>query len=244
MSEGGRFGEARSNNLGVGIWVAGTLLAGTVAAGPAEAHTSALYPTDYSLRVTNQSKTPADFAVFQIDPEFSGAAVPLVWQDVPLKAKAEAGLSWDASYSFSVSPSADLTPGAIYRPAQTLTVAPGVTQDDGADLTDAQGVLGLHRAGPSEQSADTLTLKEPSTIPTGAASVALGMAGRPASALKAEADQTLHFTPHPEYWITAGTFTEGEVINPRTVSHPLRLHFGTNAVTSVMLHQGGRLTFS
>ena len=65
------------------------------------------------------------------------------------------------------------------------------------------------------------------------------MAGRPASPLNAEPDRTLHFTPHPEYWITAGTFTEGEVINPQTVSNPLRLHFGTKAVITVTLHQGG-----
>jgi hypothetical protein len=161
-----------------------------------------------------------------------------------MKANAETGLSWNSDYSLSWSNSTDLKPGSVYHPDQTLPVSPGVAREDGAELTDTHGVLGMQRASPPKQADGTLSLEELSTVPRGDASVALGMSGRPASVLKAEPNQTLYFTPHPNYWIKAGTFTEGEVINPRTVSEPLRLHFGTKGAITVTLHEGGHWTVS
>jgi hypothetical protein len=247
--------------------MAGSFLAGVAAAAPAVAHTSALYPTQYTLTVRNESTSYEQFAVYQTDPGISVAAVPLtsyeqfavyqttdlgvsvaavplVWQDVRMKANAETGLSWNSDYSLSWSNSADLKPGSVYHPDQTLPVSPGVAREDGAELTDTHGVLGMHRASPPKQAAGTLSLEELSTVPTGGVSVALGMSGRPASVLKAEPNQTLYFTPHPNYWIKAGTFTEGEVINPRTGSEPLRLNFGTKGAITVTFHKGGRWTVS
>lgn len=223
--------------------VAGSLLAGMAAALPAAAHTSILFADTYKLRVVNDSGSKTDFAVYQVDPGFSAAAVPLVWQDVPLNANAETGLSWNLDYSFSLSNSVDLKPGALYRPVQTLSVSPGAPREDRADLTDSHGVLGMHRS-PSMQSDGTLSLYTAKAIPTGDGSMALGMAGRPASVLKVEPNQTLTFSPHPSYWITAGTFIEGEVINPRTVSDALHLNFGRDGLITVTLHLGGRWTVS
>ena len=228
----------------VAFGIAGSLLAGITAAGPAAAHTLALYPTVYTLTVRNESKSPTDIAVYQTDPGFSAAATPLVWQDVPVKANAETGLSWNSDYSLSWSNSADLKPGAVYRPDQTLSVSAGAARENAVELIDTHGDLGMHRVRPSEQADGALSLQALSTIPPGSASVALGMSGRPASVVKAEPDQTLRFTPHPTYWITAGTFTEGEVINPRNVADPLRLHFGDTGAITVTFHQGGHWTVS
>lgn len=217
---------------------------GLAAMGPAGAHTSALFADTYKLRLVNESQSHTDIAVYQVDPAFSTAAVPLVWQDAPLNAGAQTALTWSPDYSVSWSDSANLKPGALYRPVQTLSVSPGAPGEDGVDLTDAQGALGMHRANPPNQLKGTLSLKELNKIPAADASVAIGMAGQPASALTAEANQSLRFTPHPSYWITAGTFREGEVINPQTVSNPMRLHFGTKAELTVTLHPGGRWTIS
>jgi hypothetical protein len=214
------------------------------AMGPAGAHTSALFPTNYDLRLVNQTRSPTDIVVYQVDPAFSAAAVPLVWQDTRLNAGAQTALSWSPDYSVSWSDSANLKPGALYRPVQTLSVSPGAPGEDGVDLTDAHGVLGMHRVSPPSQSKGTLSLEELNKIPASDASVAIGMAGRPASAVIAQANQSLRFTPHPNYWITEGTFTEGEVINPQTVSNPMRLHFGTKGELTVTLHAGGRWTIS
>jgi hypothetical protein len=224
--------------------MAGSFLAGVAAAAPAAAHTSALYPTQYTLTVKNESNSQTEYAVYQTDPGFPSVAVPLVWEDVRVKANAETGLSWNADYSLSWSNSADLKPGSVYHPVQTLPVSPGVVREDGAELTDTHGVLGMHRASPPKQADGTLSLEELSTVPRGDASVALGMSGRPASVLKAEPNQTLYFTPHPNYWIKAGTFTEGEVINPRTGSEPLRLNFGTKGAITITFHKGGHWTVS
>lgn len=231
-------------SLMLALGIAGFILAGTAVAGPAGARTAALYPDTYSLMVKNDSRSPTDIALYQSDPGLSASAVPLVWQEAPLNAGAQTDLSWSSDYSFSLSNSADLQAGAVYHAVQTLSVDPGMRRDDSAELTDSQGVLGLHRTSTPKRSADTLSLEEAKTITAGDASVALDVGGRPASAWKAEPNQTLRFTPHPEYWITAGTYTEGEVINPLTVVHPLRLHLGTKPVITVTLHQGGRWTVS
>ena len=220
------------------------MVTGLATMGPAGAHTSALFPSTYTLRLINQSQSSTDILVFQTDPSFSAKAVPLVWQDAPLNAGAQTALTWSPDYSVSLSDSANLKAGAVYRPVQTLSVTPGAPGEDGVDLTDANGVIGLHRVSPPSQSKDTLSLDELNKIPAADASVAIGMAGRPASALIAHANQSLRFAPHPSYWITSGNFTEGEVINPQTVSNPMRLHLGTNGELTVTLHPGGHWTTS
>lgn len=121
----------------------------------------------------------------------------------------------------------------------TLPVPAGAAREDGAEFTDTHGDLAMHRASAPEKADGTLSLEELRTIPAGRASVALGMSGRPASVVKAEPGQTSQFTPHPTYWITAGSFTEGEVINPHTVSDPLRLPLGAKGAITVILHPGG-----
>src|SRR5580693_8423925 len=74
---------------------------GLAAMGPAGAHTSALFADTYKLRLVNESQSHTDIAVYQVDPAFSTAAVPLVWQDAPLNAGAQTALTWSPDYSVS-----------------------------------------------------------------------------------------------------------------------------------------------
>lgn len=232
-------------SLALGFGLFGGLVVAMASAAPALARTSALYSTEYTLEVRNNSTSVQDFVVYQSDPNLNANnASTLAWFVAPLKANARTDLSWNPDYSVSLSDSADLKVGAVYRPAQTLPVSPGAPGDDGVDLSYIGGVLGMDRAKSLDQSKGTLSLEEPRKIPRDDGSVALGMAGRPAFAWKAEPNHTLRFTPHPEYWITAGDFTQGEVINPQTVSNPLPLHFGKEAALKVTLHEGGHWTVS
>lgn len=229
----------------LGFGIVGGLVVAIGAAGPSDAHTSALYETTYTIHVRNDSNSFENFAVYQTDPDLPVAnSYSLAWIVKGMLPSAKTDLSWNPDYSFSLSDSADLKAGVIYRSDQTLLVSPGTPGEDGVDLTYARDILGMVRAKSTNHSNGMLSLEEPRTTPRTSASVALGMAGRPAFAWKAEPNHSLSFTPHPEYWITAGTFTQGEVINPRTVLNPLRLQLGTKAVLTVTLHQGGRWTIS
>jgi hypothetical protein len=51
-----------------------------------------------------------------------------------------------------------------------------------------------------------LYIREQATLPSGQASVGIGMSGSGTVVVPAEPNQDLVFTPHPTFWITAGAF--------------------------------------
>lgn len=54
------------------------------------------------------------------------------------------------------------------------------------------------------------------------------MSGKGTFVTQAQPNLHLVFTPHPRYWIAAGTFTEGEVLDQETITNAAEVAFPAN----------------
>lgn len=76
------------------------------------------------------------------------------------------------------------------------------------------------------------------------------MAGKPVFAAQAQPNFAYVFTPHPEYWIVAGDFTEGDALEPDELTNAEQVSFdgGTSLVATLdasniwNIKAGGRLS--
>jgi uncharacterized membrane protein len=57
------------------------------------------------------------------------------------------------------------------------------------------------------------------------ATVGIGMSGAGTHAVESEPNLNLVFTPHPEYWVTAGTFRQGQVLDIEEITNQAAVPF-------------------
>jgi hypothetical protein len=79
----------------------------------------------------------------------------------------------------------------------------------------------------------TLYIHQEKTIPPqpedGTVTVAgIGMSGVGTFVKQVEPNMLLEFTPHPEYWITFGNYTQGEVMDITEISSTAQINFAPN----------------
>ncbi len=74
----------------------------------------------------------------------------------------------------------------------------------------------------------SLYIMEDGRIPVGQASVGIGMSGFGTFVAPAQPNMNLIFTPNPEYWITFGTYVQGEVVDITAVNNPAQIKFPLN----------------
>jgi hypothetical protein len=71
----------------------------------------------------------------------------------------------------------------------------------------------------------SLYVTESSRVPIGTATVGIGMSNAGVFAVQAQPNMNLVFTPHPEYWITAGTYEQGQVLDREQITNSANVEF-------------------
>lgn len=67
------------------------------------------------------------------------------------------------------------------------------------------------------------------------AMVGIGLSNAATFAVPAQPNVNLVFTPHPEYWVTAGTFTHGQVLDIEEITNEVAVPFdATFTMTAVL----------
>ena len=179
----------------------------------------------YRLHVTNNSSAFETFAVYQADPDLdSGNVMSLAWLAKGAHPTQYLFFEWTIDYSVMWSDS-DMTgnPGdtVTFDIGQDVPVDPADTNHNGVELTYADGVPFLQLA---PLTADTpqvgnIYVNELSTLPAqGVGTIGLAISGSPAYAAPAAPNRLEVFTPHPNYWITAGTFEAGVALDVEDIS--------------------------
>lgn len=186
--------------------------------------------TDYRLKVINNSTNYSDFCVYQQDPDLGVPDVhTLAWFSKPLFPSTVANFTWEIDYSFVWSETGVLRPGVLFEASQVWYADPGDMKQNQVLFTHLQQAYTFeHGDAVGTPQRGTLYIKEMSTIPLKQASVGIGMAGSGTFAVQAEPNQTLTFTPHPRYWITAGTYEQGEVLDIGAISDSAEIDFPPN----------------
>ncbi|GAA2971565.1 hypothetical protein [Actinokineospora diospyrosa] len=193
--------------------------------------------TQYSLTVTNNSTQFQDLCVYQKPVDLGVPnALSLAWLTAPAWPGTTVTFTWSLDYSFVWAQTGSLQPGVTFQAQQTVAADPENLASNQIQYDYRQGAF-TFLDGPSVGTPQlgSLYIRELNGIPANSATVGIGMSNAGTFAVQAQPNTNLVFTPHPEYWITAGTFTAGEVLDIEQITNEAAVPYdGTFAMNAVL----------
>lgn len=187
--------------------------------------------TTYSLIFQNNSSNTWTACVYQKAPDLATQDVmSLAWFAKGAAPTTNIVFDWQVNYAFVWSETGPLIPGVMFAASQTWPADPD-GHNNQVTLTDANGVFTFanQTAGPAEGS---LYIVQDGTIPENTAAVGIAMSGAGTFVVGAEPNIQAMFTPTPNYWITFGEYTQGEVIDIEQITNSAQILYPPN-VTSM-----------
>lgn len=171
--------------------------------------------TAYSLDVQNDSSNHVDFCMFQTAPDLGNVDVmTLAWFVEPAYPTTNVSFDWNTSYSFVWSDAGPLSPGVTFKASQVWAADPMNPTLQGVQLLYPGDAYNFERLQPQAGwQAGSLYIEEGGDVPLRQASVGIGMSDSGTFAVDAQPNQHLVFQPHPEYWLVAGSFQHGQVLD-------------------------------
>jgi hypothetical protein len=205
---------------------------------PARLKEAGMAGTTYQLTTVNASSDYVDLCVYQTQPDLGVANVmSLAWFAEPAWPTTTVTFEWTIDYSFVWSQTGALVPGVVFRAAQVWPADPSDTVLDQLLFGFNQGAYTFQNGTAVDTpQLGSLYIKELSTIPLKEASVGIGMSGAGTFAVQAQPNQNLVFTPSPQYWVTAGTYEQGVVLDIEQIgnSAPITFPPGVFAMTAIL----------
>jgi rhizosphere induced protein len=202
--------------------------------------------TQYTLHVYNES-TQKDFCLFQSPPDLGNLdPLALAWFVKSMHQNTFAAFRWTIDYSFVWGDTGQLKPGIQFDAGQVMAADPS---DDGSGPGQNQAhfdlVNGAYLLTPGSVQgarAGSLYIQQGRNIAPGTVSVGIGMSGSGTCAVQAEKNIRLAFTPEPKYWIVAGSFTQGEVIDVSAITGSAEVAFGNGYSMTAILSKDNKWT--
>jgi hypothetical protein len=186
------------------------------------------------LHVTNKSSAFHDFVLYQSTGDPSGRAFPLAWMTAPLWPSTTVTFTWTEKYGFVWSQTGPLQPGVNFQTQQYLNTDPNDPNSNHTQLDYGNGAFHFVTGGRAP-APGSLSVETTGSVPLDTGALGFGMAGQAVFATQAQPNLNYVFTPHPEYWITAGQYHEGDVLDPGDISNKARVPFqGTNTMNAVL----------
>lgn len=193
--------------------------------------------TNYTLQVTNNSTQYQDLCIYQKQPDLDVPnALSLAWLAAPAWPGTTVTFNWSLDYSFVWAQTGSIKPGVMFQPQQTVPADPDSLASNQIQFDYRNGAftfmpgsaLGVPQLG-------SLYIRELSGIPANVACVGIGMSNAGTFVAPAQPNFNLIFTPHPEYWLTAGTFEQGEVLDVEEITNEISVPFdGTFSMKAVL----------
>jgi hypothetical protein len=198
---------------------------------------SILMATTYSLTVQNNSTQFQDLCVYQKQVDLGVPnALSLAWLTAPAFPGTTVTFTWQLSYSFMWSQTGSLIPGVTFNAQQVVATDPDDLNANQIQFDFRNGAFTFvpgNSAGTAELG--SLYIRELPGIPANTALVGIGMSNAGTFAVEAQPNINLVFTPHPEYWITAGTFTQGQVVDTEQITNEAEVPYdGTFSMKAVL----------
>ncbi|MCS7484053.1 hypothetical protein ACFFQW_31495 [Umezawaea endophytica] len=190
--------------------------------------------TQYTLRVVNNSTNFVDMCMYQEDPNLGVPnVVSLAWFAKPAYETTTVVFRWTVDYSFVWSETGELIPGVYFDASQTWPADPS-TVGTSTD-TKAGNQIGFSHPSPNAYTftstpfpgakVGSLYVTENPNVPLRRSSVGIGMSGAGTFAVQAQPNLNLTFTPHPVYYLAAGTYSQGEVLDIASMTNPTDIRF-------------------
>jgi hypothetical protein len=184
--------------------------------------------TQYDLYVVNDSPDEVlDFCLYQKPPD---VAMPKVQSLAWLVKTAHPGttlhFTWTIDYSVLWAQSGILQPGVLFDASQIIPADLAYNNQvvfdytEGAFLFDPKATI----SGISAEQG-TLYVQCSPNIPPNEASVSIGMSGAAVAGVQADPGMLATFTPHPTYWLAAGDYTQGLVVDIEDITNSYPVEF-------------------
>ncbi|MBR7836867.1 hypothetical protein KDL01_26550 [Actinospica durhamensis] len=168
------------------------------------------------LRVVNNSSRFFDLCVYQTPVESGGGGVlPLAWLTKPAWPTTTVTFDWRETYDFVWGDAGDVVPGSTFEAGQIWPADlndPVLQQvrleyDRGAFTFERRTVTGQPTPG-------SLYIQEAASVPPARGdTVGIGMSGAGMLIVPTQPNFNLVFTPRPAYYVAAGTFVTGQILD-------------------------------
>jgi hypothetical protein len=195
-------------------------------------------PNTYSLTVVNNSELPAPtFAVFAALPtDADTEPVDLAWLTQQIDSNNQYTFTWEMWWGFGWA-AEGAQPGYQWSSSGTLPADPDSPTGCAASFN-YDGGFSLE-PGNGNPDGSHLTVDDSPEIPTPgqqASSVGVTLGGSPACVLDAGPNQHQVFTLHPTYYIDAGNYVPGQMVDSFEVSGLQQLDYagGVTALTATL----------
>ncbi|SHJ90006.1 hypothetical protein SAMN04488028_10274 [Reichenbachiella agariperforans] len=167
----------------------------------------------YSLNFKNNSSQKGNVCIYQTDPDLGVHDVmSLAWFAKSAYPTTNILFQWQIDYCYTWSRQGILKPGIIYEAAQTWVA--DLTNKNAIDFIKDTSLDAYSFENQTAGSEDgSLYINEKRNVGANECSVGIGMSGNGTFVVNSQPNMQLQFTPHPKYWITFGTFTQGEVLD-------------------------------
>lgn len=165
----------------------------------------------YQLLFNNESTNEGNVCIYQTDPNIGVPNVlSLAWFSKYTHPTTSVDFSWEINYNFVWANTGILIPGVLFGASQAWEA--DLENNNQVSLNFKNGAYTFEHQtqGPED---GNLYIKETKNIPLKQASVGVGMSGKGTFVVQAQPNFNLAFSPHPQYWITFGTFKQGEVLD-------------------------------
>ena len=196
--------------------------------------------TSHELFVVNESpENVLDFCVYQTPPDRAMPTLKsLAWLVKPAHTATVLRFAWTVDYSFVWSQPGPLLPGSIVEASQVVPADPDDTSMNQIQLDKTDGAY-LFVPGPVpglDASAGTLYVSQTANVIPREANVGIGMSGSGVLAIEAEPNMLATFTPQASYWLVAGEFTSGQVVDLDDITDAQQIEFppGVTVVTATL----------
>jgi hypothetical protein len=188
---------------------------------------------NYTLVFLNDSTNAWNACVYQTDPSLADFKVQsLAWLTKAAAPTTQVKFEWSIDYSFVWDETGILKPGVIFDASQLwaadLSTTNAVTLSHLSTPQSAYYTFQNQQAGPNSGS---LYITTDNTVPLNMASVGIGMSNAGTFAVQAQPNLNLIFTPHPTYWITFGSFVQGEVLDETEITNVAQIAFPPGVYT-------------
>mgnify|MGYP007111633107 CR=1 FL=1 len=209
---------------------------GQIATWPAEGATAAktinpvegIMPTQYTLRVNNDSALAGNICVYQTFDEQKTMAnlFSLAWFSKGCNPRTQVKFAWSIDYAFCWSETGKLVPGVTFDASGILSADPSLIGPNSTGFT--HNDFGYQFIPPTTETAPvgTLGIFTDKTVPVNKAAVGIAMSGSPSLAVQAGPNLDFTFVPHPRYWLCFGQYIEGAVIDLNQITHVQEIQFG------------------
>lgn len=180
----------------------------------------------YTLRFRNRSESQHDFLCYQQGVDVNRPNVyTLAWFVKPVADGVDVDFSWAIDYNFVWSETGILQPGIQFVADQVVEA--GLKKLNRIDFTRQNDAFQFTNQS-STGAAGSLTIDGDRTVPKHLATFGIGMSGFGTFVVDAEPNLAAIFTPHPEYWVSFGSFEQGEVLDIQTMVNAAPVLFPAN----------------